>query len=375
MRAFLIFSILLTVQTSCAQIPFNTKRETSWDLINEMAKDYVGAGTIAETGDKKFPTIVLGLITPKINEIYSFDTNSKKSADASTDIFPLSSISKMLTGLILARGVHEGAFALQTPISRLLKNDLNQKVGTSRTLGMMVSHYASYKAKPQNLDWTNPYAPAANYTRQQLATCLGDSACSSLVDSPGTKFLYSDLGIGLLGLSLVDHYNEGSYEELLKNKLLTDFRMKNTSTKKEHFNNKVRFVGGFTQNDQAVAPATMGTLVAAGGVLSSGHDMQILLGELVHPSSSWAKIIDRATAPIKRIGPGRSIAYAIDINDVNSMHLFSKSGEQAGYSSIIMWNKETKSGVFMLANRGMASKSLAKFSIRIHQAIVDGLLY
>lgn len=121
-------------------------------------------------------------------------------------------------------------------------------------------------------------------------------------------------------------------------------------------------IEGYKKTGESVQPATMGVLAPAGAVLSNGEDMLKLLNEILNPRPEWSKTIEIASTPIQ---PG--IAFAIDINTIDSIRLFSKSGEQAGYSSLIMWNPKNKSGVVALANRGLASKSLAKFLIRIHK--------
>jgi CubicO group peptidase (beta-lactamase class C family) len=166
-------------------------------FIKSLSVDYVGQGIVKETGQNKFPSMVLGVITPKGKSILTFGVTTKGVPPTSTDIYPISSITKMLTGLILARGLDERAFLLPKKLSELLPSDLAPLVG-GRTLGQTVSHYASFKAKPMNLNYANTDAPAANYSRASLATCLASSECSATSEPIGSVYLYSDLGIGIL---------------------------------------------------------------------------------------------------------------------------------------------------------------------------------
>lgn len=330
-------------------------------FIQKNVSGYVGDGVIQETGDKKFPSLVLAVVTPKGNAILGFGTTSKKVAPTGKDIYPVSSITKMMTGLIMARGVAENSFFVPTKLSELLPPDLAPLVG-NRTLGLVASHYASYKAKPLNLDYTNVNAPAATYSKANLITCLKSENCSVTAYPLGTDYLYSDLGIGLLGLALMNYYKAETYEDLLTARLTKDLDMTSTSANLNKYTAADNIIEGSKQNGEAVKPATMGVLAAAGAVLSNGEDMLKLLKEILNPGAQWKKTMEIATTPIQ---PG--IGFAIDINTIDSMKLYSKSGEQAGYSSLIMWNYKTNSGIVALGNRGLASKSLAKFLIKIHK--------
>jgi CubicO group peptidase (beta-lactamase class C family) len=274
----------------------------------------------------------------------------------------------MLTGLILARGVHEGLYVLARPLKDTLPADLAAGV-TTETLGMTVAHHASFRPMPTNLDYSNMDSPGAGYTRAQLTTCLKNRECSRTAAPIGSTYLYSNLGIGILGQALVNIHKKASFEELLRDRLTAELEMDDTSADLKHYKSGYTVVGGFrATGDGAVGPATMGALVAAGGVLSSGEDMMKLMSQVVHPSGRWTGIMETAATPIM---PGH--AFAIDIRTREGMELFSKGGEQAGYSSVIIWNKQTGSGVFALANRGMQSESLAKFLIKIHARIAQGL--
>lgn len=336
-------------------------------FIKKNATDYVGEGTIPDTGQKKFPSLVLAVITPEGKTILGLGMTAKKVPPTGKDIYPVSSISKMITGLIMARGVSENAFVVSTKLNELLPPDIAPLVG-NRTLGQAVSHYASFRQLPTNLDFANKNAPAATYSKEKLINCLNDqntdNHCALTKQPLGTDYLYSNIGIGLLGLALMNHYKANSFEDLLTRQLTADLGMSSTSAVVSKYTSLDNIIEGYTQTNEAVTPATMGVLASAGAVLSNGEDMLKLLNEILNPSGEWKKTMEIATTPIQ---PG--IAFAIDIDSFDSLRLFSKSGEQAGYSSLIMWNPKNKSGVVALANRGLASKSLAKFLIKIHKQL------
>jgi hypothetical protein len=85
-----------------------------------------------------------------------------------------------------------------------------------------------------------------------------------------------------------------------------------------------------------------------------------LLDVLVRPRGALAPAIILATSPATDT---RRIAWAIDLVTPRSMRLLSKSGEQAGFSSQLMWSPTLGAGVFALTNRGASSKTLASLSL------------
>lgn len=332
-------------------------------FISSLAQAQVGEGELGRTGKLKMPTLVVGHVSKFGVKILTFGKNSKGQKPTVSDIYPISSISKMLTGLIAARGIIEGRFKKTTELRNLLKPDLARFTG-ERRIGHTVAHYASYRPNPTNNSNSNSYEPFSDYTRADLVSCLSSKPCSLTNQEIGKKYVYSNLSIGLLGLALMDSYGLG-FEELLKRSITNDLKMSAThvnSSYYQYINN------GLTLDGATVPPARMGALSAAGSVISNPQDMMKLLELMIRPNGQWQPIVNLATSPIQ---PGLSIGFAIDIINIDGMELYSKSGEQAGYSSLIMWSKLQNSGTFALTNLGMSSKRLADILIKVQKKMVE----
>jgi CubicO group peptidase (beta-lactamase class C family) len=93
------------------------------------------------------------------------------------------------------------------------------------------------------------------------------------LDRPiGSRFEYSNLGVGLLGHALAHAAETQSYEELLVQRLtkplgLADTRLQLSDEQKK------RFALGHDKEGKSTSPWTFATLEACGGIRSTAHDL------------------------------------------------------------------------------------------------------
>jgi serine-type D-Ala-D-Ala carboxypeptidase/endopeptidase len=343
------------------------------ETLERHAATFVGSGrlTINPAGTPEqvpqLPTLVLGVTTAEFTGIIILAREGVAQVPTARSVLPISSISKLFTGVLAARDVIDGTLSPSTPVRDLLASDLAPVVG-DRTVLELVTHTAGYLPNPQNLDWTaHPNSPAADYSRAQLATCLAAPSCANGSAVRG-RYLYSNLGVGLLGLALTDRHG-ASFEQLVTDRLTRGLAMDDTHTRP--FADDARILGGVTLAGASVAPATMGALAPAGELLSTGDDMLRLVSAFVRPPADLAPAITLATTP----AVDGHIGYAIDVVTRRGMMLWAKSGEQAGYSSQIMGCPALRSGAFALTNLGLSSKTLASLLIDVHAIIRDRGMY
>jgi CubicO group peptidase (beta-lactamase class C family) len=321
------------------------------------AQGFVGRGVIevAPAGVTErvpqLPTLTFGVVSDGLQEVFTLAR-----ADAPTptarSVYPISSISKLVTGLIAARGVTAGDFSADAPARTLLAPDLASLVG-DRSLLELLTHTAGYH-------------PAEGYTRTQLAACLGSAPCAT-ARAPRGAYLYSNLGVGLAGLALVDRYAM-DFESLVTSRLTRELGMVDTHTRAR--SDDARIVGGLTFAGLPVPPASMGALAPAGELLSTGDDLLLLVRALVRPPAAWEATVRLATAPS---AAAPQVGFAIDVLSRRGLDLRAKSGEQAGYSALVMWCPSLRVGAFALTNLGASSKTLAALLIDLHVMLRESL--
>lgn len=327
-----------------------------FEQIEKIAKEQITQAGV--------PNAVIGVLTAKSDKIIGLGKKNDGSVPSEKDIYPISSISKMVTGLIAARGVAKSDFKATTKIKELLGADLSNLVG-DRSIELLVSHRAGYRSMPKNLNYKDsPHSPGTNYDRKKIKECLERQECSIESANLGT-FSYSNIGLGLMGLALGDFYKK-SYEQVLAEKFTQPLGLVDTQLS-SNITEKSRIVSGLTKEGVAVGPAQMGVLAGAGEIVSSGKDMMKLLKTLVYPDAEWKETIQLATTPIV---PGAEVGYAIDIKQLNpKVKIFSKGGVQDGYTSFILWAPNLNAGVFLLTNKGKVNRELKELARKILKEI------
>lgn len=311
-----------------------------------------GTDTVAQ-----LPAVIVGVVKAGTSEVATHSRPGAPLLDRRT-VLPISSVSKAVTGLLAARDVVEGRFEATTRVSTLLAADLSPLVA-DRTLVELASHTAGYLPTPRNLDFaTMPNQPAAAYTRERLAVCLSRLDCSVGAAQRGV-YLYSNLGPGLLAVALTDHHGV-TYEELVQARLARPLGLVDTHVRAA--SDLSRTVPGLTPTGETVQPAGMGVLAGAGELLSTTDDLLTLMRQLTAPSGAWQAPIELAVAPTTASG---AIGWSIDRSRIDGHLVFSKSGEQAGYSSMLMWSQAEGVGVIALTTVGGASRTLAALAIEV----------
>jgi CubicO group peptidase (beta-lactamase class C family) len=168
--------------------------------------------------------------------------------------------------------VKQGIVHLDDPIEKYLP--LNVKVpqynGTKITLENLATHTSGLPFMPSNI-WLNNTIGTINpnYNETQLYQGLSNT---TLLSKPGTKFLYSDFGMGLLGhiLSL----KEGiPYGQLVKDRILDVLGMNDTKITLSKNDIKYRFPVGHQNGSEIETPKVPDVIAGAGGLRSTANDL------------------------------------------------------------------------------------------------------
>ncbi len=332
-------------------------------FVGDASVSFVLSGPMEQA--PQLPAVVIAVVSPGFRGVVTRSRPGAPALDAGT-ILPLSSISKAITGLLAARDAVEGRFTENTPVSTLLSADLASLVG-DRTVAELVTHTAGYAVNPRNLAFTtNPLSPASGSTRAQLEVCLRQPMCAE-GPTPRGQYLYSNLSPSLLGIALQDLHGV-SFDALVQERLARPLGMMDTHLVPQ--SDASRWVTGLTpaganvMEGLIVQPATMGVMAPSGELVSTPADMLLLLDVLVEPKGPLGPAIERATTPLRG-----SLAWAIDRVTLNGMPLATKSGEQAGYSSMAMWSSTQKIGVVVFSTVGRSSKTLAGLGLEVLGAV------
>lgn len=224
--------------------------------------------------NKSNAALVIGLIDPNGTKVYSFGNISKENnmpVNGST-IFNIASITKTFTTLVLADMVKHGIVNLDDPIEKYLPSNVKmpQYNGTKITLENLATHTSGLPYMPSNIWINNTIGDLnPNYNETQLYQALSNT---TLLSKPGTKFLYSDFGMGLLGHIL--SVKEGvTYEQLVEDRILDVLGMNDTKITISQDDIKYRFPVGHQNGSEIQTPEVPDVFAGAGAFRSTADDL------------------------------------------------------------------------------------------------------
>lgn len=230
---------------------------------------------INEIVNKSKAAIVVGFLGLNGSNIYSFGNISEsnnKPVNENT-FFNIDSITKTFTTLALANMVNQGIIKLDDPIEKYLPKNVTvpQFNGVKITIEDLATHTSGLPFMPSNI-WINGTIgnidPRYNVT--QLYQGLSNT---TLLSKPGTKFLYSDFGMGLLGHILTLREGGITYEQLIKNRILDVLGMNDTKINLSEDNIKERFPVGHFNGSEIKTPTIPSVIAGAGALRSTAEDM------------------------------------------------------------------------------------------------------
>jgi len=195
-------------------------------------------------------------------------------------IYEIGSVSKTITGYLVAKAVLEGKIKLQDDIRLYLKGNYSnlEYNGTPITLRNLLTHTSGlpmflplsmnglYEKLTKNVP--NEYLSLEkSYTKEKF---LNDLSTISIKVKPGTNYSYSNAGAELVGYLLEIIYQK-SFDELLKENFSNTYNMSNTAIKLDSIQSQ-KLVQGYWMDSKNKAPNNLNSLWATG----SGMKMTLI---------------------------------------------------------------------------------------------------
>lgn len=172
------------------------------------------------------------------------------------------------------------------------------------------------------------------------------------------KYIYSNLGIGILGMALQDRLGFSSFDEMLKARITTILGMENTGINTSSFisNKNIHIAPGYGINAGKLTeiPYTdMGELSPSGAIVTTANDMlkflDVLIGIGTYSLDQSSKLF---ITPLETIDATKMVGYALTIEDAGSdSPTYFKSGGTKGFSAFIIWKRNPQIGIIILANK------------------------
>ncbi|MEP1032035.1 serine hydrolase domain-containing protein [Ekhidna sp.] len=210
------FLSILFLLTSCSESihsPHELLEEYAENGRRKINSPFTGAVLIAKDGEVAF------------KHAYGYSDRENEIPNQIDTRFPIGSITKQFTSMLVMQMVGNGTIELSDPLSQHLSY-LPESFADQFTIHQLLSHTSGLPHYPglfRSVINSDEFAETA-YTPKELALLVSKV---DLIDEPGTTFHYSSLGYMLLG-ALLEEVSGLSYASLLELKITQPLGMGNT---------------------------------------------------------------------------------------------------------------------------------------------------
>jgi CubicO group peptidase (beta-lactamase class C family) len=311
--------------------------------------------------------VAIGVVRGGVRRIFAYGTAKPDS------LFEIGSITKTFTGLVLAQLIVQGKVRLDEPVRELLPPGTVAKPrGTEITLLDLITQHSGLPRMPDNFSPADPANPYADYHPANLYQFLGKHGVEKPADA---SFLYSNLGVGLLGQALANRAAT-SYANLVMEEVTEPLGMHDTVVSLSPAQ-QARFIQGHSRNSRPAGPWDQDALAGAGGLRSTASDMLTYLEANLNPSKPTASTSKNArTIPAALVqshelraeaGPKLRIAFAWLYNPESGDYWH--DGGTGGYTAFAFFNPQDDYAAIVLLNRTLGPQG--SFADRIGEHISE----
>ena len=304
------------------------------------------ADEMADRYHQRFPdrALAIGWLDGKDRRLIARGVDQEaRSVDGGT-IFELGSVTKTLTGLLLAKAVEDGGIQLETSLEELLPEVTLSDSARKITLQQLANHTSGLPRLPPDLstdqDKSDPYA---HYTRERLLASLANVTTKSS-GSPE----YSNYGVGLLGEILALRAGL-SFGEYIKAQLFEPIGLVSAYVREKGALEEERLIAGFMSGKETPA-WTMPGLAGAGGVRMNMDDLVMVLAFFLAPPDDWFAARELAWAAQHR-GEPATVGLCWQIKGPPNDPIYWHNGSTYGASSFVAIRPGTGRAVAVIQNQ------------------------
>jgi CubicO group peptidase (beta-lactamase class C family) len=294
---------------------------------------------------RKSVGMVVGIVTPRERRIVGYGRlalDDPRIPDGGT-VFEIGSVTKVFTSLLLADMARRGEVALTDPVARYLPagTKLPERNGKPITLADLATHTSGLPFAP-------PDPPdAAAYGEEQLFRFL---AAYELPGEPGSRWAYSNLGAGLLGIALARRAGV-DYEALVRARITGPLGMRSTAVAVSP-EMRERMAAG---HDATLRPARewlLAGLPGAGSLRSSADDLLTLLGAFLGHARTPLAPAMASMLHTRRPGPSfeQALGWWVVPLGPGDEGIVTHGGSTFGYSATVAYDPRAGVGVVVLSN-------------------------
>lgn len=314
--------------------------------------------------------LVVGVVEPGGDRVVPLGVASRQDdtpVDGATR-FEIASVSKVFTGLLLADLAVRDRVALDDSLATLLPDTLSVPgyQGQSILLRHLSTHTSGLPRLPDNFHPGDPDDPYRDYGVRELYAYL-DAA--SLERAPGAGYLYSNLGVGLLG-HVLGRQEDQAYADLLRARVLDPLGLSDTYVADADSADE-RLAPGY-DGSQAVPYWIFDVLAGAGALRSTASDLMAFLEDQLDPDGTPLGEAIRLSHDVHhRAGGGLELGLGWHVDTSIGEGLLWHNGATAGFRSFLAFEPTAGVGVVILCNEAVPLDAFNDFAFRVARVALE----
>lgn len=293
------------------------------------------------TGIAGVPSVAIGVVA-----------NRRQYAVNGDAVFQIGSITKTFTALALAIADRAGRLSIDDPLRTHLPANypVPTRGATPITLAHLTSHLSGLDVLPPGLAEDpdlDPKDPYAHFTEAKLIAALGRT---TLLSDPGTKYLYSNYGGGLLGRALRD-----DYPALIRDQITNPLGLKDTTITLNADQQRRKVDGHDSETRETTPDWHLPTLAGAGALYGTVNDLlRYLRGHMGEAPNTLKPALDLVQTPRFTITPALRIGMGWHMYTLPASHRTAvwHNGGTGGFTSYAAFCPSRGTGVALLVNIG-----------------------
>lgn len=342
MRSFTAIAFILLPAVVLGAAPERT-------AVDELVKPFLK--------DKPYLALVVGVTRPAGHQVFGYGQvtlDGKQQPPDETTIFEIGSITKIFTGTLLADLVRGGVVRLDDPVQRYLPDNFAVPRRDDRSISLLhlATHTSSLPRVPASLGLVallskNPTDAYGAFDEARLRQTLADLKLSRPI---GSRYEYSNLGVGLLGFTLAHAAKTKSYEDLLMQRLAQPLGLADTRLHLSEEQSK-RLAPAHNKEGKRTSSWTFACLEGCGGLRSTAHDLLLFsdaaMGRRKTPLAEAFRFAQQPWRELPREGESIGLCW---LRQKDKQDVFWHNGETGGYRSYLAVVPAKSVGVVVLAN-------------------------
>ena len=253
-------------------------------------------------------------------------------------LFEIGSITKVFTTLLAQIQVDADRLAWdQTLADRLPEQDFANPPVAGIRIDELASHTSGLPPLPDNMRAEDPMDPYRGYGRPDLLSFLESFAASDLEKD----YVYSNLGVGLLGLLAADASGQ-DYADAIRRDVLEPLGMQDSGI---NLSDPARLAPGFSAGADMPRWSGFDALAGAGALVSSVDDLLRFIDKNLTATEAHPALL----AIRNRIEPGQT-AFGWHVHSGDDGHpVFWHNGGTGGYASFLAIRPDNRTGIVILS--------------------------